>query len=50
MAMSPDSYLLSPVPEAVSLHAPVAEEHGREGAVAPCSACGSLVNSWSATM
>ena len=46
MATSPDGCELSPVFEAVSLCAPVAGEHGWEGAVAPCPACGSLVNSW----
>ena len=38
MATSPDSCVLSPVFEAVSLQAPVAGEHGWEGAVAPCPA------------
>ena len=38
MATSPDSCVLSPVFKAVSLFAPVAGEHGWEGAVAPCPA------------
>ena len=38
MATSPDGYVLPPVSEAVSLCAPVAGEHGWEGAVAPCPA------------
>ena len=38
MATSPDGWVLSPVLEAVSLCAPVAGEHGWEGAVAPCPA------------
>ena len=43
MAASPDGCVLFPVFEAVSLCAPVAGEHGWEGAaVAPCPAC-----SWS---
>ena len=50
MATSPDGYVLPPVSEAVSLYTLVAGEHGWEGAVAPCPACGSLVNSCLATM
>ena len=38
MATSPDGCVLSPVFEAVSLCAPVAGEHGWEGAVASCPA------------
>ena len=38
MASSPDSLVLSPVSEAVSLYSPVTGEHGWEGAVAPCPA------------
>ena len=38
MAMSPDGWVLSPVFTAVSLCAPVAGEHGWDGAVAPCPA------------
>ena len=38
LATSPDSYVLPPVFETVSLCAPVAGEHGWEGAVAPCLA------------
>ena len=35
MATSPDGCVLSPLSEAVSLWAPVAGEHGWEGAVGP---------------
>ena len=38
MATSPDGCVLSPGFDAVSLYAPVAGEHGLEGAVAPCPA------------
>ena len=50
MAMSPDGCVLSPVFEAVGLGAPVAGEHGWEGAVASCPACSSLADSWLATV
>ena len=50
MASSPDGYGLLPVSEAVSLCTPVAGEYGWEGAVAPCPACGSLVDSWLTTV
>ena len=49
MAMHPDSYALPPVPDVVNLYTSVAGVHGWEGAVAPCPACGSLVDSWLAT-
>ena len=38
MATSPDGSVLPPVFEAVRLCAPLAGEHGWEGAVAPCPA------------
>ena len=38
MAASPDGCVLSPVFEAICLGAPVAGEHGWDGAVAPCPA------------
>ena len=41
-ATSPDGGVLSPV----SLCAPVAGEHGWEGAVASCPACSSLAAGW----
>ena len=50
MATSPDGCVLSSVFEAVSLCAPVAREHGREGAVAPCPACSCLANGWLAAV
>ena len=50
MATSPDGYVLPLVSEAVSLCAPVAGEHGWEGAVVLCPACGFLVTSWLATV